>query len=258
MLTLQDATNFNNAYKASPTQFNNMNRFAYGNGTATINKWLSQNTGIMNALCAVNDIASLNSWVSNYCKSYAQFALNTRPSVNIQDIEFWFRGAIGEWFIIDCFLSSYGNSFLVRNPQTNKVSQETFNLATPTAYTGCEDYGVDLIGIDKNNKGIVGQVKFYNPWASTLQIDYETLAKTNSQGVEELWIDPRQERSIYLFWLGNKQQGALHCNLSSYLLSPSCPLTKYNKVVYVDGNDINNTILPNFWTTTFQEKINLL
>lgn len=259
MLTIQDATNFNNAYKASPTQVNNVNRFGFNGRSATIGAWLNANTGIMNALSSINQVAQLNAWVMNYASGYAKFAAQSNPSASQQDIEFWFRGAIGEWFIIDCFLDTYGNNFLVKDPQNNVVTQESFTLATPTAYTGVDDYGVDIVGIDKNNKGIVGQVKFYNPWANDpTQINYETLAKTDCQGLNELWIDPRQERSIYLFWLGDKTRGAFHCNLSRYLLSNSCPLTKYNQVVYVDGNDINTNIQSNFWTTVFQQKIKLL
>ena len=259
MLTIADATNYNNQYNAAPSQINNVNRFGFNGRSATIGLWLNANPNILNVFKSINQVNQLNTWVMNNAASYAQFASASNPSAKQQDIEFWFRGAIGEWFIIDCFLSTYGNTFLVKDPQSNKFSQESFTLATPTAYTGVPDYGVDLVGIDKNNKGVVGQVKFYNPWANEpTQINYETLSKTDCQGLNELWIDPKQERSIYLFWLGDKTRGNIHCNLSPYLLSNDCPLTRYNKIVYVDGNDLQTTILSNFWTTVFQNKINIL
>lgn len=259
MLSIQDATTFYNAYQASLSQYNNVNRFGFNGRFPTIGDWLNANSGIMNALLAINQVNQLNTWICSYAKNYAQYAATSNPGVSVKDIEFWFRGTIGEWFFIDCFLQEYGNGFLVKLPNSNQVQQVAFKLATPTMYTGCADYGVDLLGIDNNGNGVVGQVKFYNPWSNEpTQINYETLSKTDCQGLNEEWIDPKQEKSIYLFWLGDKKQGSLHCNLSKWLLDKNCPLTKYNRVVYVDGNDVNTNIQPVFWSSTFQQKINLL
>ena len=261
MLSIQDATTVYNAYQVSPSQYNNVNRFGFNGRFPTIGDWLKDtaNIKIMDALKKINQVNQLNSWICSHATDYANYAATSNPSASVQDIEFWFRGAIGEWFFIDCFLQAYGNKFLVKIPNTNQVQQVSFTLAAPTIYTGCADYGVDIVGIDNNGKSVVGQVKFYNPWSNEpTQINYETLSKTDCQGMNEEWIDPKQEQSIYLFWLGDKKQGSLHCNLSKWLLSNDCPLTKYNKVVYVDGNDVNTNILPVFWSTTFQDKISLL
>lgn len=257
MITLSQITPMHNAYIANPSQHNNYNRFGYDGRSATIGKFLQQNAKAMNSLQKIDKISKLNGWVTKFAPHYATFAKSVNPAASDMDLSNWFRGAIGEWFIIDCFLY-FGQTFITMSIDKNQVSLEQIQMIVPTIYTNCADFGVDFIGIDKNNNGIAGQVKFWNPWGSALQVNYDTIAKTNSQAIEEDWIDPKQKRSIYFFWLGAKRTGSMLNNISQWLLSKDCPLTKYDKVVYVDGNDLEQTCTPVFWSTIFKPKISIL
>lgn len=258
MLTLNQAQQFNQAYKQNPIQYNNYCRTDInGRVAGSIGEYLKQNQKAMKSLMNCNKVPDVFNWIHANQQGYAAFSKMVNPANTESELGNFLQGAIGEWLVIDCLLQN-NPTLTVIDPNTNTVSYEQFVMATPTIYTGCKDYGVDLVGLDKNGKGVVGQVKMWNPYNRKEQIKYQTLAKTNTQGIEEDWIDPKQERSIYLFWFGNKKQGSICNNVSKYLLDPECPLTKRNKVVYVDGTSIAMAMQPVFWQTTFQAMITRL
>lgn len=258
MISVQQAQQFHQAYQASPTYANNMLRFAYNGNSMTIGDYLKKYPKAMSSLQNVDNLTKLNLWVyknaENYAKAVKSAVMNSTSSVD--DIKFWFRGQIGEWFILDAFLQG-GSQFTVRDINKNKLGMKSLYNVTPTIYTSCADYGVDGIATDMNKNGVVIQVKFWNPWASKLMVDYHMVSATSDQGTTEGWIDPQQKESIYFFWLGSKHLGSLFCNVSRYLLSQDCPLTKYKKVLYIDGQDLMQNTPPGFWSSKFQEAIKL-
>ena len=81
---------------------------------------------------------------------------------------------------------------------------------------------------------------------------------TSDQGATEGWIDPQQQRSIYFFWLGSKHHGSVFNNMSQYLMSKECPLNKYKKVLYIDGQDLMANTPAGFWSNNFQNAVQLL
>ena len=247
----------NEIYKASTSYFGGYLRFAFNGRGLTIDMFLERNPKAKEQLMKVNSIAKLNLWVYKWAGKYAEQAKRFNPAASIEDIKNWFRGAIGEWFILDCFLQE-GRPFLVRDVDENHLEEAELHYVTPTIYTGCADYGVDGIAVDKNNKGVVIQVKFWNPWGTKLRVDYHMVSATSDQGTTEGWIEPQQEKSIYFFWLGSKHRGSIFHNMSRYLKDKNCPLTKYNKVVYIDGEDLMRSVSPAFWTDNFQKAIELL
>ena len=257
MITVQDAQQLHQAYKTSPIYANNQLRFAYGGRGETIGDYLKAFPQAETTLRKVDSITKLNLWVFKNSEKYARFAQHSNPASIIEDIKYWFRGQIGEWFILDVFLQG-GNQFTVRDVDKNHLGMESLYNVTPTIYTGCADFGVDGIATDKNNNGVVIQVKFWNPWASKLMVDYHMVSATSDQGTTEGWIDARQEKSIYFFWLGSKHHGSIFNNMSKYLMSQDCPLTKYKKVLYIDGQDLMTNTPIGFWSNNFQNAIQLL
>lgn len=247
----------NELYKENKKCFNNELRTAYEGRGLTIGKFFTVNPKCLEQLKKVDTIPKLNLWVYKWAPKYAEQAKRFNPAASIDDIKNWFRGAIGEWFILDCFLQD-GRPFLVRDVNENHLEEAELHYVTPTIYTGCADFGVDGIATDKNNKGVVIQIKFWNPWGTKLMVDYHMVSVTSDQGTIEGWIEPQQEKCIYFFWLGSKHHGSIFHNMSRYLKDKNCPLTKYNKVVYIDGEDLMRSVSPAFWTDNFQKAIELL
>ena len=257
MISVQEAQRLHQAYKESPSYASEQLRFAYKGRGETIGDYLKAFPEAEETLRKVDSISKLNLWVFKNAEKYARFAQRSNPASTIEDIKYWFRGQIGEWFILDVFLQG-GNQFVVRDVDKNHLGMESLYNVTPTIYTGCADFGVDGIATDKDNNGVVIQVKFWNPWASKLTVDYHMVSATSDQGATEGWIDPQQQRSIYFFWLGSKHHGSIFNNMSQYLMSKECPLNKYKKVLYIDGQDLMANTPAGFWSNNFQNAVQLL
>lgn len=257
MISIQKVQQLHQAYKASPTYANNQLRPAFKGRGVTIGDYLKANPKALTTLQKVDCLSKLNLWTYKNAEKYAKFAQHSNPASTIDEIKYWFRGQIGEWFILDVFLQN-GNQFTVRDVDKNHLGMESLYNVTPTIYTGCADYGVDGLATDKSNNSVVIQVKFWNPWASKLMVDYHMVSATSDQATTEGWIDPQQQKSIYFFWLGSKHHGSIFNNMSQYLQSQDCPLTKYKKVLYIDGEDLMKNTPPGFWSNNFQNAIQLL
>ena len=247
----------NKIYKASTSYFEGYLRFAFNGRGLTIGMFLEINPKAKEQLMKVNSIAKLNLWVYKWAGKYAEEAKRFNPNDSVDDIKYWFRGQIGEWFVLDCFLQD-GRPFTVRDVDGNHLEMAELHNVTPTIYTGCADYGVDGIATDKDNKGVVIQVKFWNPWGTKLMVDYHMVSATSDQGTTEGWIEPQQKKSIYFFWLGSKHRGSIFHNMSKYLQDKNCPLTKYEKAVYIDVEDLMRNTSPGFWENNFKNAISIL
>ena len=104
MITVQAAQQLHQAYKASPIYANNQLRFAYNGRGETIGDYLKAFPQAETTLRNVDSISKLNLWVFKNAEKYARFAQHSNPASTIDDIKYWFRGQIGEWFILDIFL----------------------------------------------------------------------------------------------------------------------------------------------------------
>jgi len=121
----------------------------------------------------------------------------------------------------------------------------SFGLVDYTPIDIENDYGVDGVGYNADNRKVAVQVKYRsNPMDLVL---YEEIAKTFTSGMKMLDLDLMHKQSVYVF-------------TTAVGVTPSCQKVLGNSLVVINSDIIseqvdNNT---NFWEFAFQEVYNYL
>lgn len=228
---------------------------AYNNfqhkGYSTEQLSYDQNTNISlgkfrNAMLKVNQnyfdlnqptIGCVNDFIKKAQKDYYKFAVSFAPryTTKQEDIETWFRGIIGEIFIVRLLLPN----FAVISEKNNKSILNKFLYPTPaTNLSGditSHEFGTDCIALGPNNKICAIQIKF---WAlfTNQKITYgDVISHLYTDAVCNEYIGPTEPDSMWVFWTGVKNK-----DVSQWINESPCG--KRNMVNYVDRKDIDLTL----------------
>ena len=173
-------------YKANPAEFDF--------------KKVSNKNGIL-------DIDKLSKWSIALSKKYFKFVKSVYPKKYTpeeeQNIEFWFQGAVGEYFFIEIMPK---NNILLEKGVGNPSKLVTLTNVTPYVITGKDDDGIDFIAVNQNNIPVTGQIKFWSSHSDKM-IGWENVfAKllAESQCDEERITDPSENNNLFVMWLGDE------------------------------------------------------
>ena len=173
-------------YKANPAEFDF--------------KKVSKKNGIL-------DIDKLSKWSIALSKKYFKFVKSVYPKKYTleeeQKIEFWFQGAVGEYFFIEIMPK---NNILLEKGVGNPSKLVTLTNVTPYDRTGKNDYGIDFIAVNQDNIPVTGQIKFWSSHSDKM-IGWENVfgkLVAESQGGKERITDPDENNNLFVMWLGDE------------------------------------------------------
>lgn len=203
----------------------------------------SWNTDIDN----IQNIINFNTFVQKYSELFGKWALTCSSNRESQiSNEMWFKGIIGEYFYIENI------DDLMKQVWSNNGKNYAFDCVVPASFYRLtqktriefgEDFGVDAIGINRNNEVSVAQIKNWNIFSNKLITYGDVVSNMFTDGVCRKWIEFDQNESMFVFWLGKIK------NISKPLNNLNCPL--YNKVKYFGFDDLNiiHNGYPQFFAT---------
>lgn len=153
------------------------------------------------------DIDKLSKWSIDTSKKYFNFVKSVYPNnyttEERQKIEFWFQGAVGEYFFIEIMPK---NNILLEKGVGNPSKLVTLTNVTPYDRTGKDDYGIDFIAVNQDNIPVTGQIKFWSSHSDKM-IGWENVfgkLVAESQGGEERITDPDENNNLFVMWLGDE------------------------------------------------------
>lgn len=183
----------------------------------------------------IQNIVNFNTFVETYATLFARWASNQKFNTQTtENNKLWFKGIIGEYFYIENIeylmtqiWSNDGQNYRFDHP----VPASFYRLTKETRLEFGEDYGVDVVGINRNNEVVVGQIKNWNIFSDSVISYSEVVSNMFCDGVIRGWITPSQNESMFVFWLGKIK------NIAKPLKDLYCPM--YNKVQYFGYDDLN-------------------
>ena len=196
------------------------------------------------------DVDKLSKWSIALSKKYFKFVKSIYPKKYTieeeKNIEFWFQGAVGEYFFIEIMPK---NNIILEKGVGNPSKIITLTNVIPYAITGKSDYAIDFIAINQNNVPVTGQIKFWSSYSDKM-IGWENIfgkLVAESQGGEERITDPAENNNLFVMWLGDE------------LNNVSIPLQKqanYSQLSIIGRHTIiksigNNKSFVNIWNQSW-------
>lgn len=182
------------------------------------------------------DVNKLSKWSIETSKKYLKFVKSELPKKYTpeeeQKIEFWFQGAVGEYFFIEIMPK---NNILLEKGDGNAAKLVTLTNVTPYSKTGKDDYGIDFIAVNQDNIPVTGQIKFWSSHSDKM-IGWENVFGkliAESQGGEERITDPAENNNIFVMWLGDELN-----NVSSTLRKQE----NYSQLSVIGRHTIKNSV----------------
>ena len=200
------------------------------------------------------DVDKLSKWSITTAKAYFKFVKTIYPKKYTleeeQDIEFWFQGAVGEYFFIEIMPK---HNIILEKGNGNPAKIVSLTNVTPYAITDKSDYGIDFIAVNQDNKPVAGQIKFWSSQSSKM-IGWENVfskLSDEAQGREIRITDPTETNNLIVMWLGDE------------INSVSISLQKhsaYSQLSIIGRNTIKNSIgndksFVNIWNNSW-DKLN--
>lgn len=209
-------------------------------------------TKILDELEHVNTLKDSFTQISNLAKKYTTWVKSktiegfSYSEKEIKDMENFFIGAIGEFFIV-CLLTKM-KCIIKFNKVKDTISRYDFKMVSPTLQNE-KDLGVDLTCI-ANGKPSVIQIKWWNPYSED-KPNIEVFQKLVSEGLVKGYCNPEENDNHFLFWTGDEKYTTK--KLDDYGYQKYC-------VDFGDfsiGQVINNRAEEDFWNY-FYDKLSKL
>lgn len=180
-------------------------------------------------------IEDINNFIKRTQKDYYKFccSIGKRYEKQEKNIINWYRGIIGEWFIVRVLLKHFSQVSI----ENHKTSIYKFSYPIPSQLISKEKYefGTDCIAIGPNNKPVVFQIKFWGLYTGQ-EITYShIIANLHSDATENEYIEIHQPESMWIVWTGLKEK-----DVSMWIKKTA--MYKHNMVKYIDRNDMNRVI----------------
>lgn len=205
---------------------------------------ISKGKGTYNGLW----IEDISNWIKSTENAYYNFcrSMNITYENRKTEIFNWYRGVIGEWFLVKVILPNYSIPFVDTNGQAKLIN---FRNAIPT-YTitkNPDEYGVDALAISNENKPVSIQIKFWSLFTD-ISIDYDhVLSHLIAESVNNGYTLPKDKNSLWIMWTGLKSQ---YKDISKWVRKH--PAYQIEQVRFIDRDEFNRTMendarLQNIW-----------
>lgn len=195
-------------------------------------------------------IEDINNFIKKTRKDYFKFCCKNglRYKNREEDIVNWYRGIIGEWFIVRILLKFF--SLISVEKHTTPLYKFTCPIPSQLISKEKYEFGTDCIAIGPNNKPVVFQIKFWNLYTDQKITYSDILANLYTDSIENEYIEIHQPESMWIVWTGLKEK-----DVSMWI--EKTPMFKHKMVKYIDRNDMNRVIENNSnLITLWNEEIN--
>lgn len=180
-------------------------------------------------------IEDINDFIKRTQKEYYNFCCSNGLRYKNQEDEIihWYRGIIGEWFIVRILLKEFSQVSIT----DHKTSLYKFSYPIPSQLISKEKYefGTDCIAIGPNNKPVVFQIKFWHLYTDQKITYSDIIANLHNDATENEYIELHQPESMWIVWTGLKEK-----DVSMWI--KKTPNYKHNMIKYIDRNDMNRVI----------------
>lgn len=184
-------------------------------------------------------IIAVNSFIEKTQIKYVKFVTNNGKRFIGQEekIMSWYRGIVGELFIVSMLLPNYSVIY------TNDGKANSFKFLYPVPATNIaevvdEEFGTDCVAVGPNGKPCAIQIKFWNLFTNEKITYGDVISHLYADAVCNEYIGHRDSESMFIIWTGCKDK-----DISLWI--NKCPQAKWNMVRYIDRNDMNLTIRKN-------------
>lgn len=180
------------------------------------------------------DVNGINKFIKKAQKDYYKFAVAfaNRYENNQEEIETWFRGIIGEIFIVRLLLPN----FSIVNEKDGKSILNKFLYPVPATNLGAVvsnyEFGTDCVALAPNGKICAIQIKFWDLFTNQKITYGDVVSHLYTDAVCNEYIGHNDQSSMWIFWTGTKKT-----DVSLWLKKSPCGQKKM--VEYVDRLDID-------------------
>lgn len=196
----------------------------------------------------IQNLVNFNDFIQRKSEEFAEWAIKQQKDSKT-DCKNWFKGIIGEYFWTECGTDIIGklwDSLGKDYAFSHIVPASFYRLTDHTRVEFGDDYGVDLVAINRNNEVCVAQVKTWNIFGKEFITYGDIVSNMFTDGVVRGWITPDRAEAMYVLWLGKTK------NIATPLNSPGCPL--YKKVDYYGFDELSQVL--NGYTMFFNTNSN--
>ena len=204
------------------------------NSSVCLSDFVKQDSNWNNQIDSIQSIEDFNKMVQDKSTQFATWAVNQQFNRESEKTnEKWFKGILGEYFYIENIED------LMKQIWSNDGRNYAFEHVVPasfyrlTSHTRIEfggDYGVDAIGINRNDEVCVAQIKCWNIFSDKRITYSDVVSNMYADAIEREWIYHKQKEPMFILWLGKIK------NISKPLRDNECPM--YNKVHYFGYEDL--------------------
>lgn len=190
-----------------------------------------------NAVDKIQSLVDFNTFIQTKAEQFADWAIKQRKSYSRKDQESWFKGIIGEYFWVENgqdIISRLWDSLGIDYVFSHVVPASFYRLTPHTRVEFGDDFGVDLVAINRNDEVCVAQVKTWNIFGKDFITYGDIVANMFCDGIEREWIYHKQKESMFVLWLGKMK------NIAVPLNSEGCPL--YKKVQYCGFEQLDEVL----------------